>query len=263
MLILYWFAKGSKALRSVNFDVVTTESHEALSTITKHPVEEGTDVSDNATPEGERLTVEGYVSNKPLLSNLYANPLASAAETNLLTKQTIPLKYPSTKQTTAPIFTPGGLTSAVTGAISGLLHPEPKAYSAFKAADDFPDRAKKVYDLLREAKQEAALIRAITKLGTVENLMIERIAVPRTTEDGNGASFQLDLQQVRIVKSETVDAPVPTELRGAIAESKGSKATASKNDDKLKKTLKSAMASGYDAADGAVGAVGKLITGGI
>ncbi len=69
------------------------------------------------------------------------------------------------------------------------------------------------------------------------------MGLPRTVEDGNGATFQVELTQVRVVKSETVDAPVPAELRGATDVSKGVKATDKKNDDKLKKQYSSTLVS--------------------
>lgn len=260
MLILYWIDKVSSIVKTVNFDVVSNETHDAAMAITQHPVEDGGDVTDNARPEPRKLSVEGYVSNKPLFSNLFANPLNAAEQIKLLGFQATQLDLPK-KQGGAPIFTPGGLTSAVTSAIGSLINGA-EASKAFvlRSGGDFPNRALKVYELLEEAREKRALISAITKFGTIDNMLIAKNTIPRTTEDGNGASFQVELQQIKIVKSETVTAPVPAEARGAVAESKGSKNT-SKAGDKGKAQLKSALASTMDAGEGAFGAVAKLAGG--
>ena len=256
MLILYWVAKANGALRTVNFDVVSAETHEGTMKLTEHPVESGSDITDNVRAEPRKLSIEGYVSNKPLLSNLGVNPL-NTRDSTLLTFQGVPLKIPKNdrpkiptsrtldipkKQGGAPIFTPGGLTSAVTGAIGSLINgpppnkatglgpliqgdPPTKAF-ALTPSGDFPNRALVVYELLEEGRIESALIRVVTAFGTIEDMIIVKNALPRTPEDGNGAKFQLDLQQIRIVQSETVQAPKPAEDRAKKEVAKGSKASA-------------------------------------
>lgn len=51
---------------SIGLDVVPSENHVISSTITDHPVEEGSNISDHARPDPDRLTLECIISNTPL-----------------------------------------------------------------------------------------------------------------------------------------------------------------------------------------------------
>lgn len=257
MLILYWIDAKTGAVKSTNFDAVSNETHESILNITMHPVEEGGDITDNARLEPRKLSVEGYVSNKPLLANLYANPLAVVADSGALRYASKKLDLPSKGdqasfaaergETTSLAgklagFTPHALIGGATSALGSLIFGGPPDHATVLASDDpFPNRALNVYNLLIEAQKTAAFVRAITKFGVIESLLVAKVGLPRTVEDGNGATFQVELTQVRVVKSETVDAPVPTELRGATDVAKGVKATDTKNDDKLKKQYSSTL----------------------
>ncbi len=67
------------------------------------------------------------------------------------------------------------------------------------------------------------LIVVTTPIETYENMIIERLSAPRTAADGSGITLQLDLREIRIVKSETVAAPQPTEIMGQLTQALGSK----------------------------------------
>lgn len=256
MLILYWVDKVSSIVKTVNFDAVTSETHDNAMALTSHPVEDGVDVTDHARPEQRKLSVEGFVSNKPLWSNLLANPLNVNDQVKLLSYQAKQLDIPK-KQGGAPIFTPGGLVAAATSAIGSLLHgPPPSTAFVLTSGGDFPDRAVAVYDLLEEARTKAALISAITIFGTISNLLISKVSIPRKPDDGNGAVFVVDMTQVRIVKSETVNAPSPAEARGKKEIAKGSK-----NVKKAEAKGKAQMVSVLAGAEDGVGSLVKPLTG--
>jgi hypothetical protein len=227
MLILSWTDKKTGEWRYVRFDVVTSESHEAVMSITAHPVEQGSDIVDHARPEPRRITIEGYVSNKPLMSNPGVEGVASFQSVDLGIQQ----------QPSSPLdrdvfarLTPSAASRA----------------TVLKADGDFPDRARAVVDTLQQVRLDRAFVRVVSKLGDIDSLLIERVAVPRTPEDGDGLTIQIDLLWVRIVRSETVRAPLPAEARGAALVSKGSKA-AQKSDNDAKKQLKSVLAGTFDA----------------
>jgi len=240
VLILSWTDKKSGETLAARFDVVTTETHESVMTITSHPVEEGANITDHARPENQRITIEGYVSNKPLWSNPGVEKFAEFRPIELaIPKQPSPL---------AP--TPGGLTRAAVGFVEGLLKKPQNQAMVLAPTGDVPARAREMWELLYAAQQARALVTVSTALADLENCLIERLSVPRTTEDGNGASFQVDVLQVRIVKSATVEAPVSAEKRGEGLTNSGSKAAQNaKNDDKKKNELKSIIVQGVDAGD--------------
>src|SRR5687767_4349391 len=52
---------------NIALDATTNETHEAPSTITDHAVEQGASISDHIRPEADRLTIEGVISNTPIV----------------------------------------------------------------------------------------------------------------------------------------------------------------------------------------------------
>ncbi len=251
-LKLSWEDKATGTLQIVRFDVVSTESYEALMSITSHPVEKGADVTDHAREEPIAVTLEGFLSFTPL----YQNPGVE----NLAGYSNKPLKplYPP-KLGGAPIFTPGGLASAVGGAIGDLLSPPkpPEANSlAFTSVDAASKRVLDKIEMLQKARKSATRIRVLAGGGAhdLEDMMIARLGLPRTPEDAGGMVVQLELKQVRIVSSEIVAAPVSAELRGQPIESKGSKA-GDKASDKQAAQAKSLSASLFDGGKGLLGGI--------
>lgn len=283
MLMLMWPDKKTGEMQKLRFDVVSSESYEEVMAITSHPVEEGANIVDHARPEHTRLTIEGYVSNKPIYSNPDVEKYADFGKVDLYLPpepafdvQSVDLEIPPYPSPFSP--TPGGLTRTVTGLVDNLLHPakskatlrRPKgvvasrfAATALRAKGDFPDRAKAIYERLLAAKDARAFIRVISKLTELDNLLIERVACPRKPEDGNGATFEVDLVRVRVVKSETVAAPEPAEARGAKLTSKGSKsAKKSPEEEKKEEVLRSTAVGIVDGAAAGVGRIVKLAGGG-
>lgn len=53
----------------IAFDAVANEQHERNLTITEHPVEEGAKVTDHAQKEPDQLTLNGIISDHPILLN--------------------------------------------------------------------------------------------------------------------------------------------------------------------------------------------------
>lgn len=235
-LSLAWL-DSSGAIISVRFDAVTSETHEALMTITDHPVEVGANVVDNAREMPQTIAIEGYVSNKPLASNpgvgalLKVQPLDLTVELpNQPEYQNLPLNLP--KKDLQPSLT------VITGAIKDLLHPPPSSATVRRPAlftkygisvatqspsGDFPDRVRDMYEALTKARVDRSLIRVVSAIEDIDAMMISQISVPRTIEDGNGATFHVELRKIRLVSSESVNAPAAAEDRGKVAVSKGSK----------------------------------------
>lgn len=249
-LKLSWEDKQTGTLRIIRFDVVSNETFEALTAITSHPVEKGADVTDHAREEPVSISLEGFLSFTPLYQNPGVENLAGYSN-----KPLRPL-YPP-KLGGAPIFTPGGLTSAVAGAIGDLLSP-PSPPQANSLSFTSPDASRKrVLDKiadLKQARKDAARISVFAGGGAhdLEDMLIRRLSIPRTPEDAGGMVVQLELQQVRIVASELVGAPKSAEARGQPKVNGGSKngEAASK---KQTAQAKSLAASLFDGGKGALG----------
>lgn len=219
--ILTWEDDSGQTV-SITGDISNNESHEGTATITDHPVEEGVNVADHVRVEPETLSVEFYISDKPIISNP-----GVAEEFNY---DSVKLNLPE-KPGGAPIFTPGGLTQTVVGAIGDLFGSSPDSATVLRSAEDFKPRTLEAWQKLKDAKDNARLITVTTFLDTYENMVLARIAAPRTAADGSGITLQVDLRRLRIVKSETVAAPEPAEVRGQLAQALGSKSPLAQTDD--------------------------------
>jgi hypothetical protein len=196
----------------VQFDVVTVITHEGTVEVTEHPVEEGSDIADHARPVPEFLSIEGFVSNKPMASNPGVDKIASFRQ--------VDLKYP-------PHDPPLNLSigQAITGAIDAITGKDPfPAQVTALAFDTFVNRIRQIAEKLEDARLNSRLIRVYTSLREYENMVLLREAEPITADDGSGCTFQVDLKRIRIVTAETVEAPQPAEARGATTKAKGSKA---------------------------------------
>lgn len=222
---LLWLNDGGET-EFAEFDAVTSQSHDSQVQIAEHPVETGSNIADHARTEPERVTLEAYVTNNPLSTD----PGVEANQENL--ELDLPPKPFS-----------GISTSALVGAIGDALFSGAKTASG--SVNDGQDRARAVYELLKDARDKHRRIRCVTTLAEYDDMLIERLGVPRTIEDGEGISFQIDLKKIRIVTSKIVDAPEPAELRGQGTESKGSKAGKDEKEAK-KERKKSLLRSLYD-----------------
>lgn len=246
---LYWSDPDSGELVVVIFDAITTMTPEDTVDITEHPVEEGANVTDHARSNAGRLTIEGIVSLSPNLAadafaaelkGVSVDPNAAGLTASDFSADarsspghvTITLDIPS-----PPIqLSESGLLQGGIGALKKSLLGAPKARvlaptqpisRAFQAwtirQDPSRNKIRDVYDTLLKVKESHTLITAITAHRDHFNMMIERIAAPRTAEDGASAKFQIDLKQIRTVSSQQVQAPKPSEPRAQPPGDDGSK----------------------------------------
>ena len=65
MTTLFWQDPDSGETEILAFDAVVSLSPEDSVTITDHPVEQGSNITDHARDEPERLSIEGIVSTVP------------------------------------------------------------------------------------------------------------------------------------------------------------------------------------------------------
>ncbi len=237
MTLLYWQDDESGETESVEFDATTSESHEDTLSITDHPVETGANVTDSAREEPTRLTIEGVVSSLPnsridtdadfqtveLTAPAMLNP---GTQTKKLDPPTPPLEKSISGLISAGV---GALVSAIGGGpnYNATFTGNPKPGTVNVKAQLYQqtaqrNRVRDVYDLLLKAQSRRLLVTVQAKHREHFDMLIERVAQPRSAEDGNTAKFQVDLKRIRVADSETVAAPKPTEARGNLPKSKGS-----------------------------------------
>lgn len=174
--------------------------------------------------------MEGYVSNKPLLSNYVSHRGGMAGADSLedppeyVSVDLLP-EFPPPGSTVAPVITPGGLSGRTVQFVESLFS-EPVTRATVLRKDAFQNRVQRTLELLLDAQQGKRLVEISGGVRDHEDMLIESLSVPRTPEDGNGATFSVTFKQVRLVSSETVAAPRASELRAQSAGvSRGSAAT--------------------------------------
>jgi len=227
----------------VKFDVVSSMTHEDTVSITDHPVEKGVSITDHAKDEPTSVLVEGYISNIPMpgIDGVSTESQEISAEFGTPRgTQSVPLDIPQ-----PPIaLSPTGLLQAGIGAIGRAISGAPKAtlWGPFKKArqdirasmlqhSGSRNRPKEIYELLLQAKTDHALMTVHSPIRDHEDLLIQRLAVPRGLEDGQAVKFQIDLRQIKVANSETVSAPIPVEARGASKANAGAQAKQDKDDE--------------------------------
>lgn len=221
MLVLTWQEPVTGQTIEVQFDVVTSDTYDAVMALSTHPVEKGAAITDHAREEPLHLSIEAFVSNSPLPSN--------PGVTKLMAPKSIDLqsRYPKPDPSGSSIPSPGSVTRAVVGAVQELASPTLPPRAVVMAATDgrLAGRARDVFEKLEAARTGRLFVTVSTKLVDLDSMLIERVSVARNVETFGGLPFSVDLSQVRVVSSETVDWPKPAQPRGAKKVNKGSQAT--------------------------------------
>lgn len=236
---LAWVDPDSGEALSLQFDATTGETKDDTVEITDHPVEEGSNTTDNARDTPALLTIECVVSETP-------NPLLDTdvelghVDLDIFVrsdpgKKTFALDIPA-----VPVqFSESGLVQAGIGALKGAILGAPKATAAAPTKDQTNhstarayqqtserNRARDVYEKLLLLKgQHVTLDLIVTRYRDYINMMVARVSQPRAISDGAAAKFQIDFKQITVASSQTVAAPKPAVVRGNATVSKGSQGT--------------------------------------
>lgn len=240
--VISWEDEDTGELLTVQFDVTTSVEHEDTSTLTDHPVERGSSVTDSAREEPERLTLEGVVTNLPHQGNPGFSDVGSLGTTELQVSGFAPPEQWSKKLVvpSQPLaLSASGLLQAGIGAISNAITGGPdrtasllrqggrvlRSVSATTVSySGAVDRVRDVYETLLTLKARRA--RAVVTTGMREyfDMVVERVAAPLSADDGDYGKFSVDLRRVFVVSAQTVAAPRPAEARGRAGGAGGSQA---------------------------------------
>jgi hypothetical protein len=192
----------------VLFDQTVSEAHEATAEVTEHPVETGSVISDHIKINPLVLNLEMFVTNTPIVDiGRGSNSLRN-------------LQVPRYKAPLLP--TPGSAFNAVATAIQNTNGPRSFRVSVLDFPEPF-DRVKEIHEQLLELWAAGATMSAITSTRTYDDMVLVGVNLPRT--EPGGASFNLNLKQIKTVTTSTVTAPQPLEKSGKPGQSKGSQST--------------------------------------
>jgi|SRR5690606_12744500 len=234
--VLYWYDEEPPfRTHEVRFSAITSETHEDTVTITEHPVESGSSNADHAKDVPERISIEGVIST--VLSVGDADVIEVPQVERMPVLQRGPDR-PSPVEVPQPPMDRSltGIGGAALNALGIGAKPIVVRVPTYLATSSpIPIRAlqritpgskpRDVYETLLEAKRKKALFTVSTDFREYFDMMLERVALIRTVEDGRSGRFQVDLRRVEITATETVSLPVPAHARGAVLRSKGAQAT--------------------------------------
>lgn len=208
----------SGLVQYLRFDVVKNELHEISTLITEHPVEEGANITDHARANLDAIKLDVFVTNAPIddedhYSEPHTKKRGAIQSMDLLV---FPYEPPL-----AP--TPGAVFGAIGGAINSLLNGKPQ-YSATVLQFSTPFNAvSDTYHVLRALRDTAQLITVITPMWDYDNMLIESVDLPRDEKTGDAGRFSISLRQIRLVQTQQVAQPVPTQVRATPKKEKGQK----------------------------------------
>lgn len=211
----------------LKFDVVPSETHEGVLQITDHPVEKGANVTDHARRELDRLTLEVFVSNAPIRSDLRDGAVETITLDVLGYKAAgrITRVNLDVKQWEAPLEpTPGSVFNKVEGFISSLFTGKKEYVAALAPGPDFLegrryrvgvmtfttpfDAVADILGALETIQSTAELLTVVTNPRDYEDMLLERYTAPRDTTTGDGVKITLEFRKIRIVAPKIVSAPV-------------------------------------------------------
>lgn len=221
--------KGRGKLCSVDvvtIDATMDETHDLANTVTDHPVEEGSPISDHSRPEPDRVTLRCFISNTPLSTEQQQRAIQEGV-----------FKFQTTAARAVEI-----------GAVDGR---GAQAFAALKKLRDEGTLVKVVTTLKTYA------------VSSSEGMIVEHLTVPRTLQDYDGLAFTIVLKQIRIVRNRQTRQRVSNDRRVGAKTKRGAqttnKAQASNDNSALFNATNSQTAKNMAKSDNPlVGAVGRF-----
>lgn len=235
-------------------DVSISESHELSAEVTDHPVEDGSNISDNVRPAPRVVQLEGLVTNHPTEMPLSHVGGARATEdagvidvTSVPGTRLPPFSQEIQGEPTDLGFIPGGgQATALVGAVGGVLginttlprrrfaaelYTEDRtgrtfyAVNALAFTEEF-DRVGAVYQALCDLVANPQLVRLVTGLDIYDDCVLSNLKFDRSSEIGRDAlRFSATCRVLRIVNAQSLRVPRPAEQRGKPGQSRGKQAT--------------------------------------
>lgn len=165
------FIRNDKSV--IEIDCTVSETHSRESMATKFEVEDGSTVGDHVILSNQKLKLQGIISDTPI--RLERALLSTAVS-----------KF-------AP---PAGVVGAAAG--SALVQ------RLFSAISGSKSPSVKAYEQLQELQEQRQPFTVVTTLKRYESMWITNLSAPRDAGTGRTLTFDLDLEEIRIVSPQTV-----------------------------------------------------------
>ena len=175
---------GEKQFRNVigvlELDATISETHELEATVSKNPIENGSDITDNVRLQPRSLSIEGMITETPI--TLLGSAFGLFTGASFAVGETI----------LGPLA--GQALAAGTGSLAGLIS---------NRNEDDADFKQKAYDYLKELWRNRVPFTVVTTLERYENMVISKLSVPKSIETGRALRFTATFEEVQIVQTLT------------------------------------------------------------
>lgn len=180
---------NSKEPTVIDIDATISERHSLKNKVTRFPIEDGSTITDNSSPEPQEIELEGIISNFPLsLINSLISGVAGIA---------------------------GGAIGSAFG--SKLLGAGVTGIASYKLPGlmgmDSSTRVNLAKDIFNKISEQRIFCNIYTPIGVYENMLMQKVDIDRTSKTATGLYFKASFIKAEIVSSETV--PVKAGVRGA------------------------------------------------
>jgi hypothetical protein len=179
-------------------DATVRQVHRASATITEHPVEEGSNISDHIRPDLDAIRVEAVITNTPIVQ--------PGSNMDGVTSEVAPIELDVPSPPTR--FNVSGLLNAAVQAFS----PKVNKAEVLQFSGPF-DRIRSVYESFLSMRDNGTVVRVLTTLREYESMVIQSVEVPKD-DPSDSINLNIEARQIRIVQTDTVQAPEPTQPRG-------------------------------------------------
>jgi hypothetical protein len=245
-------------IASIWIDVSLREQHNLAAEVTRHPVEDGVDITDHVREQPEQLQIEGLVTNQPIelprshMSGVTADAKASlqlhGRETAEIERMSIAGSLgttlegeptlgvlgllPGADQATTLLRTVGAdvrskrklvmVTPKLARGSDTLRHATGLQFSA-----EF-DRVRAVESALRAAFKARRPVQIVTGLRVYESMVLTDLTINRDASSHGALRFGATAESIRVVKSSSglVGVPDPLNVRAKPAVDTGNQNTA-------------------------------------
>jgi len=183
--LLFGQQKFKTTIGALKLDAAISVTHDATSQVSKNPVEEGSDISDNIRLENRTLQIEGTITETPIVLLGSAFNIFTGAATGV------------GELTEFGDFSQQALAAGL-GSISGLI--------ATRNETDllYPQKA---FEYLMELRNNRIPFNVRTKLQVYKSMVLTRLNVPQTAAVGRQLKFSATLEQIQIAKTASIVLP--------------------------------------------------------
>ena len=166
---------------SIVFDAIVKELIELNADLTRHPIEDRSDITDHVRVHPERISIDAIISDTPVsLERAFAGGVAG---------------YASAVVTKAAKSAIPGIGGSAAGALASV-----GIFTVAKRIFDDNARAKSGYASITEIWKNRVLIDVQTGLTLYRDMVITRLSSLRTYTNGNTFEFSMTIEKVKRVE---------------------------------------------------------------